>query len=136
MLARKSVVLLVSLVACGGSGSPGNSDAPARIDAAIDAPPAPATVMAVACPATPDAMVTSSNSNDASYTPSTTTITVGQIVKFVMSSSHNAQPLPGAMSDSGLAVNFGQTACLNFTKAGTFNFYCTVHTFQGVVVVN
>jgi plastocyanin len=139
---RRTLALLITVIVggCSSSSSPTMTppvDAPRPpVDAAprIDAPPA--TVMTVTCPATPDAMVTSSNSNDSSYTPKTTTINVGQVVQFVMSSSHNVAPSPAGMTDTGLMVGFGGTACLMFTKAGTFDFYCTTHSFTGTVVVH
>ena len=133
------LALLIPLAAYGCSSSTGTTvtpDAAPRIDAGPRPDAAPATVMKVACPSAPDAMVTSSNINNSSYTPRMTTINVGQVVQFVMSSAHNVAPSLAGMTDSGLVVDFGETACLMFTKAGTFDFYCTVHEFTGTVVVN
>jgi plastocyanin len=66
--------------------------------------------------------------------PVSTTITQGQVVQFKMSGTHNVVPFPG--NDAGLMVAFGATTCLKFTSTGTFRFECSVHTFQGTVVVN
>ena len=52
------------------------------------------------------------------YSPMATTITVGQIVKFQLESSHNVAPDTSTTTDTGLAVDFGKTACLKFSKAG------------------
>jgi plastocyanin len=139
MPAHRLLALLIPLAAYGCSsstGTTGTPDAAPRIDAGPRPDAAPATVMKVACPSTPDAMVTSSNLNSSSYTPRMTTINVGQIVQFVMASAHNVAPSLAGMTDSGLVVDFGETACLMFTKAGTFDFYCTVHDFTGTVVVH
>ena len=126
MPGRSLLALLITLAAYGCSSS--SSSTP-------DAPPAVATVMMVACPATPDATIMSSDSNFSSYTPGSVSISVGQIVKFTMSPSHNVAPSQTASTDSGLNVGFGATACLKFTKAGTFGFFCTVHLFTGTVTV-
>jgi len=72
--------------------------------------------------------------NDSSYTPTASTVSVGGVVKFVMAADHNVAPFPG--NDAGLVVDFGETACLKFTAAGTYRFQCTTHTFQGTVTVN
>jgi plastocyanin len=126
MPGRSLLALLITLAAHGCSSS--SSSTP-------DAPPAVATVMAVTCPATPDATIMSSDSNLSSYMPGSVSISVGQIVKFTMSSSHNVAPSLTATTDSGLNVGFGATACLKFTKPGTFGFFCTVHSFTGTVTV-
>lgn len=121
-------------------GSPSDAartDAPAPADASVDAPPdAPvaATVVTVTCPATPAKSITASNSNDQTYMPSSVSITVGQVVKFTMPSSHDVEPNP-TMSDPGLRVDFSETKCLSFTRPGTFGFHCGPHQFTGTVVV-
>jgi plastocyanin len=78
--------------------------------------------------------VTTSDSADA-YDPMTTIISAHGIVKFMMSATHNVGPDPVLPSDRGLRVGFGQTACLEFDQAGTFNFQCTVHAFTGKIIV-
>jgi plastocyanin len=52
-----------------------------------------------------------------------------------MSTSHNVAPNPIRNPDPGLVVGMGATACLEFDKAGTFGFICSVHSFAGTVVV-
>jgi plastocyanin len=101
------------------------------IDAAIDAPPPAATVIAVTCPATPAKTITAT---DGMYSPSSVTITVGQVVRFSMPSSHNVAP-NSTMSDPGLSVDFSETKCLMFTLKGTFGFHCIPHGFTGTVIV-
>ena len=106
------------LAACGSSGS-STPDA------------APATVRTVTCP--PGDMPTVMTSDNVfAFMPETTTISAHGIVKFVMSPAHNVGP---DMSDSGLHVDFGQTACLEFDQAGTFHFQCTAHGFRGMIIV-
>jgi plastocyanin len=70
------------------------------------------------------------------FTPMSTTITVGQVVKFQMESSHDVGPDSSTTTDGGLNVGFGATACLKFSKAGTFGFICTAHNFKGSITVN
>lgn len=113
------------LAACGSSGS--TPDAPT-------ADAAPPTVRTVTCP--PGDMPTVMTSDAAfAYDPMATAVSVSGVVKFVMSPTHDVGPDPSMPSDPGLNVGFGQTACLEFDKAGTFHFLCTAHAFRGMVVV-
>jgi plastocyanin len=93
------------------------------------------SVRTVTCPPGNMPTVMTSDSNDTSFMPPTTTISAHGIVKFVMSPIHDVAPDPSRATDSGLNVGFGQTACLEFDKAGTFNFLCTAHRFMGTIVV-
>lgn len=97
-----------------------------------DAPPA--TVHAVTCPPGDTPTVTTDDSTLA-YDPMGTAISVHGLVKFVMSLTHNVGPDPSLPTDPGLRVNFGQTVCLQFDQAGTFNFHCTIHAFKGRIIV-
>ncbi|TMQ19056.1 MAG: hypothetical protein E6J90_18780 [Deltaproteobacteria bacterium] len=126
---RTPLALLLPLVACGGGGSTQSPDAAVQVDAG------PPTVRTVACLPGTVPTVTTSDTNDTSYMPPSTGISVGGIVKFVMSPSHNVAPNPIRASDPGLNVGFGATACLEFDKAGTFSFICTVHSFAGTITV-
>lgn len=127
----RALLVPIALAACAGS-APANPDA-APADARIDAPPP--TVLAVTCPATPDKTISAIDGNDTTYTPSSVTIVVNQIVKFTMPSSHDVVPNTIGTSDPGLTVNFNETKCLMFTKTGTFGFHCGPHTFAGTVIV-
>jgi plastocyanin len=106
-------------------------------DAHVDSPPplpdALTDVETVVCPTNPDAVVTTTNGNLASYSVPSTTIAVGQTVQFVMSSFHNV--FPNAGQDPGLHVGFGATLCKKFTVAGTYTFECSAHLFMGTVTV-
>lgn len=65
------------------------------------------------------------------------TISVGGVVEFKTSTSHNVIPTTGASfpSDPGLSVDYNKDVCLKFTTAGDFNFACLMHGFKGKVVV-
>jgi plastocyanin len=126
MLPRASLALLIMLAACSSS----NSKAP---DAAPPIDAAPPTVMAVTCPGGTVPTVTTDD-NTFAFTPSSTTISLGQIVKFTTSLTHNVVPNPTA-SDPGLVVDFNKTKCLQFTHAGTFGFHCAPHGFAGTITV-
>lgn len=128
MLLRVSLALLIPLAACGGSGS-----TPA--DAAPPADAGPPTVIEVTCPATVPITVTADDNQIAkfTFTPGNSPIPVGGIVKFMMGLQHDVVPDMGG--DPGLMVDFMQTKCLQFTKAGTFGFHCMVHTFRGSITV-
>jgi len=153
MIARY-LLLLLSLAACSDSTTPpttvdaksidaaGAADAPLidaapgidapAIDAAIDAAPTPSSVVTVACPASGVPVVVTVGR---SFSPASTTITVDGIVKFTMPGDHNVVP-DRAPTDDGLRVDFNETKCLKFTKAGTFNFKCEPHGFTGSIKVN
>jgi plastocyanin len=123
-----SLAMLVAFAACGGS-DPGTT-----ADASVDG--AGPSVRTVTCPPGQMPTVTTTDNTDhAVYSPMSTTISVRGIVKFVMPTLHNVAPNPLRSTDSGLRVDFGATGCLEFDKAGTFNFMCTAHSFQGTIVV-
>jgi len=125
---RSSLVATFFLVACGGGDEGGG------VDGGADAPAT--TVMVVdPCPATPDGTVTTDDSSFA-YSPMMTTITQGQVVKFVTSSTHDVKPNTLQNTDAGLIVGFSQTKCLRFTATGTFGFKCSIHAFTGTIQVN
>jgi plastocyanin len=134
MLGRVSfAALFVALGACGGSGGgddDGGDDAPG-----IDAPAQQATVIEVSpCPAMPDADVESTGGFR--FSPDAVTISQGQVVRFTNRADHSIVPVfPD--SDPGLKVGFGATTCLQFTKAGTFNYRCNPHSsMTGTITVN
>lgn len=121
---KNALCFALVLAACGGGGD--GDDVPA--DTA-----APTSTIEVVTPCTGEsAMVITDGTFK--YQPAATTITAGQIVKFVMDSSHDVAPKTTS-DDSGLRVGFGQTKCLKFTTAGTFNFKCTPHGFSGSITV-
>lgn len=128
MRACTSLACLI-LAACGSStpSTPSTPDA-----STADAPPA--TVHAVTCPPG-DLPTVTTNDNALAYDPMATAISAHGLVKFVLSPTHNVGPDVSLPSDPGLRVNFGQTACLQFDQAGTFNFQCTAHAFRGRIIV-
>jgi len=126
---KYSLVAGLFLVACGGGGGDGGG-----ADAAVDG--AASSVMVVdPCPGTPDATVMTDDSTF-SYSPGATTITQGQVVKFLTSATHDVKPNTAVNTDTGLNVGFNQTKCLRFTATGTFGFRCSFHGFVGTVTVN
>jgi plastocyanin len=113
----RACLLAICLVACGSDNK------------TVDSPTS-STVQTVDCASvTADATVTTSGSM---YSPMATTVSVGQVVKFVMiaGSGHNV-----TSSTANLTDDFGMTACKKFTAAGTFSFMCSVHGFMGTVTV-
>lgn len=102
------------------------------VDAMMDAGNAGPTVVAVTCAGTLPTVTTSNGTT--AYMPSTTTISQGDVVKFVMSSKHDVTP-DATGSDPGLVVAKGQTKCLKFTATGTFGFHCSAHATMGSIVV-
>src|SRR5215470_17532684 len=128
---RSSLLATFFLVACGGGGDGGGVDS----GGGGDAPPATTVMVVDPCPATPDATVVTENTSFA-YMPVMTTITQGQVVKFVTSTEHDVKPNTLQNTDAGLVVGFNQTKCLRFTATGTFSFKCSIHGFAGTIQVN
>lgn len=133
----KACVLCVLACGCGSNAQP--VDAHRQDSFAVDQPPPidapPPTVLAVTCPATPAQLITATTNVPYQYQPQAASIHVDDIVEFQMPSIHDVVP-NATNSDSGLEVDFGETKCLQFTKAGTFGFHCSPHGFAGSVNVN
>jgi len=127
----KYLLLVFLLAACGDDGGRPGPDAALTPDAAG------ASVTEVSCTGlTPAATVMTTDLSN-SYAPMATTISSGQVVKFVTSMNHDVKPNPiAAKTDPGLTVGFNKTSCLKFTATGTFGFLCSVHSFVGSVTVN
>jgi plastocyanin len=113
------------------AGCTAGTDAPATPDAAPDAPPVPVVELA-SCPMTVASTVTDTPTM---FVPTTSTIAIGQVVKFVITSEHYVIPNPLKTTDDALMVGRGQTKCFKFNVAGDYNFLCGVHSFPGNIVV-
>jgi plastocyanin len=128
---RFALLFPLALFACGDDGGTGTPVDSAGSNTDMSS----ATVMSVTCPGTPNATVMTVNTTDA-YMPMATTIPVGGVVKFMMSSLHNVEPNPiAATTDPGTRVGYGETKCLKFTAAGTYGIYCATHSFAGTITV-
>jgi plastocyanin len=120
---KRLALILVVAAACGGSSSSNPADAP---------PASP--VKTVPCAgATVAQTVTVVSTPQFAFSPMTLTIHVNDVVHFQTGSLHpvasGAQGHPdGKFSTTG-------DACLQFTQAGTFPFFCNVHGFPGTVTV-
>ncbi len=125
---RIAFALALSLAAaCGGSSS--NPDA---AGSSTDAKPAEVEV--VSCTGvTPVQTITVTNVPFA-YSPATATINVGDVVHFSPTASHPTSSGAGGTPDNKFHV--GADACLKFTKAGTYPFFCEPHGFTGTITVN
>jgi plastocyanin len=101
-------------------------------DAAPDTPP-PAPVVALSsCPSTVAATIEDSPTM---FIPKASTIAIGDVAKFVITSEHFVIPNPLLTTDDALTVSRGQTKCFKFNTAGTYNFLCGVHSFPGSITV-
>lgn len=86
------------------------------------------TVKSVDCATASPALTVTTSGN--SYSPSSGSIAAGGVVKWTMPAQHNV-----SSSTGGLAVDFGATACLQFSKAGEYDYLCTAHGFTGKIIV-
>lgn len=114
--------------ACGGDSgddTTDTSDEPTPDAPASAADAAAAAVVEVTCPGAPDALVTTQGF---AFSPVTTTIGVGGIVRFTPAADHN-------VVGDGIVVGFGGDTCFRFDAAGTYDFVCTPHGFQGHIEV-
>jgi plastocyanin len=127
MHGRILLAILTATAACGG----GHGDDVVTIDS-----PASSTNTVTTVDCASNAATATVVTQNFMFSPMATTITVGQVVKFQLESSHDVGPDPSTTTDPGLSVDFGGTACLKFAKAGTFGFKCTVHNFTGSITVN
>jgi hypothetical protein len=123
MSARLTFVLVSTLAACGGDD--GGSNPP------IDSPPAVTLSVVDPCPGTPDATIMTLADK---FAPAATTISQGQVVRFVSTSNHPVKAKAG--TDATLVIPEGATKCFRFTAAGTYNFSCTTHGYSGTITVN
>jgi plastocyanin len=121
-MTRISFVLVSVLAACGGDDGGNNM-------MMIDSPP-PSIAEVTPCAGE----VATTTTMASAFSMPTINITMGQVVKFVSTSTHPIGPI--APTDSILAVPENQTKCFRFTAPGTFKFKCTVHGYAGMVVVN
>lgn len=128
---RSALVALISLAACGGDGVL-VIDARPQPDGASDGSSSTGAVQPITCPSGTIPTVTTSGT---AYLPPSLAINVGETVKFILSPEHNLTPDPAGPNDPALLVDFGATACFKFDRAGTYGFVCTVHRFNGQVVV-
>ena len=84
--------------------------------------------------------VSTSDSNN-NFTPQDLTIDVGDTVRFVMTSTHNAIEVSQETYDSrgttpiddGFQVTFGETRDVTFTEIGTHYYVCTPHVTMDMI---
>src|SRR5665647_2132627 len=114
-------MVIGALAAC-GDDSIGSSGSPIRDGGGSGPDSSTLAVEVVACPATPDATITTVD-GVLQYMPVSTTVHRGEIVRFHTSSTHNVTPRPG-MADPALVVGFTQSKCFRFGQTGTHTFYC------------
>jgi plastocyanin len=134
-----TVLFVVALAAAcsddGGNPPPIDvaSQPPADADNTPDAEPGPVSVTSCAG-LTPAATIATAGF---AFSPADVTINAGEVVRFMPAGPHNmTSGAPGA-PDGTFATNTSQEACLTFSVAGSFPFFCSVHpTMLGSVTVN
>ncbi|MDQ3340076.1 MAG: hypothetical protein M4D80_33370 [Myxococcota bacterium] len=119
-----SIALITFAAACGGGGG-------GSADAAIDTAPQATIVLVDPCPATADATFMTLAE---AFSPTSATITQGQVVKYVTTATHPVKAQPG--TEATLAVPEQQTRCFRFTATGTYKFQCAIHSYAGTLTVN
>lgn len=69
------------------------------------------------------------------FIPRSTTISIGSVVKFVITAEHFVIPNTLTTTDPALMIKRGETRCFRFAVPGTYNFLCGVHSFLGSITV-
>ncbi len=126
-MTRCALAALV-LAACGGD-EPG--DGP-MTDAAVQMDASAKVVALATCPATVAATMTT---NAASFSPSSSTVSVGSVVKLTTTVGHTVVPNMLQPTDSALMVGENKTTCFQFNVAGTYGIACGIHGFAGTITV-
>jgi plastocyanin len=104
----------------------------AAVDAGIDAM---SSVSVVQCPGNPDLTIGINGGGDA-FMPNTGTIPVNGVVEFDPNgTSHNMVSGTLPNGDGQFGTPTGQVTCLRFTVAGTYPFFCSLHSFTGTLTV-
>jgi plastocyanin len=121
-------LLLASVLATGCTTGGGGGSS---VDAAPDGPVVPVVTLDQ-CPSSVAGTVQDSPTM---FIPQDTTISVGQVVKFVITAEHFVIPNTLKSTDPALSVPRGTTKCFRFNVPGTYNFLCAVHSFPGSIIV-
>ena len=120
-IAKTMPALLLALAACGDDGG-GTGDDVQDPDASA------ADVQSVSC--TGATIAATFTTDGFAYSPTNSTISVGEIVQFMPMTGHDV------VSDDGLfSVPLAGNGCFQFNTAGTYQFRCTPHQFTGQVIV-
>ena len=117
------VAMALLLYSCGSSSNTGGSASSAF-------------VQVVTCPATPAADVSITGATASGFQPGTVSIAPNDIVRWTNNDSavpdHTVTSATGKF-DSG-NVPSGHTVCMQFLVAGSYGYYCTIHSFMTGVV--
>jgi plastocyanin len=123
---RSTWLVILVVAACetgGGEGVP------------VDAAPDVAVVPVVALSSCPATVATTIMDSPTAFIPKDSTLAIGDVAKFVITSEHFVIPNTLKTTDPALMVNRGQTKCFQFNATGTYNFLCGVHSFPGSIIV-
>ena len=70
------------------------------------------------------------------YNPATLTVPVGTTVSFVFGSVAHTVNFPNAGSPANIPATSNATVTRTFTAAGSYGYFCTIHTYMtGTIVV-
>jgi plastocyanin len=119
----RQLVFGVGLIAC-SPADPGTSG-----------PDAPPPIPVVALPSCPSSVAGTVFDSPTTFVPVTTTIGVGDVVRFDITAEHFLIPNIATTTDPALMVGRGQTKCFRFGVPGTYGFACGAHGFAGTIVV-
>jgi plastocyanin len=112
-------------------------DSPRSVDAKVfmDAPPMSTVNVVANCTGVAMGSIAANiTTSGLTFSPATATITAGQYVKFTTTGFHNFQNQPGAPPTATFVSGpaGAQTACLQFTVAGSYPFECVIHAGMGM----
>jgi plastocyanin len=125
---RLALAAALALAACGGD----DVDNQQQMDAAVQADAAANVVALATCPTSVAATMTTGAS---AFSPTSSTVSVGQVVKLTSTVGHNVVPNTLVNTDSALMVGQNATKCFQFNTAGTYGIACGFHGFAGTITV-
>ena len=127
--------LLALLAACGGGGT-GAASTPTAAPTATTAPTVAPTDTPTPAPTTaPAANGNSITIANFAFAPASLTVKVGTKVTWTNndSATHTVTALQGAFDSGSLPT--GQSFSFTFTKAGTYNYHCAIHSSMTATIV-
>jgi plastocyanin len=130
------LVAMLVMAGCAGSTGPSTGASATPTDTAV---PAPTNTAAPVPTANPNTVMIGGALGNFKFEPASLTVKVGAKVTWV----NDTQAPHTATSDSGSAVTWdsglldpGGSFSFTFTKAGTFTYHCSVHSYMhGTIVV-
>ena len=127
IMAKLTVALFLVLGACGGGDDGGSGDDGQSPDAEVS------SVTEVDCASATIAQTITTSGF--AYSPSSATISAGEVVEFTPQAGHDVQSGNPGSPDGLFTVSLAGQGCFRFDDPGTYPFHCGPHQFAGSLTV-